>query len=155
MTTWPPFTPHPDPAEHKRHQILDAMGTQAFARLFPGVQQFPAGAIATAAGLRADPAMRHMGMPLALIAAALADGRAGPQQQPGGAGVKLRRAAEDPGGGGADIGAVQAQPDAFDHLGQVLLTQVSVGVGDAGLSAVAGRFDGGGQQADIDGRGRG
>jgi cytochrome oxidase Cu insertion factor (SCO1/SenC/PrrC family) len=33
--------------------------------------------------------------------------------------------------------AVQAQPDARDHLGQVLLAQVSVGVCGAGLSAVA------------------
>jgi len=35
-----------------------------------------------------------------------------------------------PEGGGADIGAVQAQPDALDHLGPVLLAQA--GVGDAG-----------------------
>src|ERR1700746_465620 len=67
-------------------------------RLMPGVQQVPAGPVAAAAGLRADPAMRHVGMPLALIAAALADGRAGPHQQPGGAEVTPCRAAEDRGG---------------------------------------------------------
>ena len=46
--------------------------------------------------------------------------------------LESAQAAYDPGGGGADIGAVQAQPDARDHFGQVLLAQVSVGVGGAG-----------------------
>ena len=41
-----------------------------------------------------------------------------------------RLTAHHPEGGGADIGAVQAQPDALDHLGPVLLAQA--GVGDAG-----------------------
>ena len=71
-------------------------------------------------------------MPFALIAAVLADGHACLQQRPGGAGVIFRQAADDPAGGGADIGAVPAQPDARDHLGQVLLAQVSVGIGGAG-----------------------
>jgi hypothetical protein len=118
--------------------------------LWPGVQEVPAGALAAAAGLGADPAMRHVGMPLALIAAALADGRARPYQQPGGGEVTPGRAAKDADGGGADIGAVQAQPDARDHFGEVLLAQVSVGVGSAGLGAVAGRVDGGRQQPRID-----
>ncbi len=89
-------------------------------------------------------------MPLALVAAALAAGHAGLQQRLGDVGVVLRLAAGDPGGGGADIGAVQAQPDARDHLGQVLLAQVGVGVGGAGLGAVGERVDGGGQHAGVD-----
>jgi hypothetical protein len=36
-----------------------------------------------------------------------------------------RLAAHHPEGGGADIGAVQAQPDALDHLGPVLLAQAA------------------------------
>src|SRR5580658_8364072 len=94
-----------------------------------------------------------MSVPLALIAAALADGHAGLQQRPGEAGVVLHLAAYDPRGGGADIDAVQAQPDAPDHLGHVLLAQVSGVVGIAGLGAVAQRVDGGGQYADVDGPG--
>ena len=121
--------------------------------LFRGVQEIAAGLLAAPAGFGADPAVRHVGVPLALIAAALADGRAGLQQRPGGTGVVFGQAADDPGGGGTDIGAVQAQPDARDHFGQVLLAQVSVGVGGAGLGAVADRVDGGGQQVSVDGHG--
>src|SRR5690349_13977945 len=50
--------------------------------LFHGVQEFPAGTLAAPAGLGADPAVRvHPGVPLAFIAAALADGHAGIQQR--------------------------------------------------------------------------
>jgi hypothetical protein len=52
-------------------------------------------------------------VPLTLIAAGLADGHACLQQRSGGGGVVFRRAADNPAGGGADIGAVQAQPDAL------------------------------------------
>ena len=92
----------------------------------------------------------HPGVPLALIAAALADGHAGLQQRPGDIGGVLRLAAGDPRGGGADIGAVQAQPDARDHLGHVRLAQVSGVVGVAGLDAVAERVNGGGQQIGVE-----
>jgi hypothetical protein len=78
----------------------------------------------------------HAGVPLALVAAAAAGRHAGLQQGPGDVGVVLGLAAGDPDGGGADVGAVQAQPDAADHLGDVLLAQVGVGVGGAGLGAV-------------------
>jgi hypothetical protein len=118
--------------------------------LFRGVQEIAAGLLAAPAGLGADPAVRHVGVPLALIAAAPADGHAGLQQRPGDSGVVVRQAADDPRGGGADIGAVQAQPDARDHLGDVRLTQVSGIVGVAGLDAVAERVDGSGQQGGVD-----
>jgi hypothetical protein len=52
-------------------------------------------------------------------------------------------------GASADIGAVQAQADAPDHLGYVLSAQVYVGVGDAGLRAVVDRVDGSGQHGDV------
>jgi hypothetical protein len=46
--------------------------------LSQGVKEFPAGLLAAPAGLGADPAVLvHLGMPLALVAAALADGGAG------------------------------------------------------------------------------
>ena len=81
------------------------------------------------AGLLADPAVLvHPGMPLALIAAAPADGYAGLQQRPRDVGVVLGLAARYRCGGRADIGAVQAQPDALDHFGQVLRTLRSGGV---------------------------
>ena len=90
------------------------------------------------------------GMPLALIAAAFAYCHAGFQQRPGGVGVVFGQAAEDPACGRADVGAVQAQPDALHHLGQVLLVQVGVGIGVARLGAVTDRVDGGGQHAGVD-----
>ncbi len=119
--------------------------------LLQGIQQVLAGAFAAAAGLLADPAVLVVpGVPPAFIAAALADGHAGLQQRPGSAGIVFGQAAEDSGGGGADIGAVQAQPDALDHLGQVRLAQVGIGVGGTGLSAVASRVDGLRRQARVE-----
>jgi hypothetical protein len=100
---------------------------------FQGAQQLPAGLLAASACLGTDPAMLvHLGMPLAFVAAALADGHAGLQQRPAGVGVVLRLTADDRGGGRADVGAVQAQPDARDHLGHIGFAQVGVGIGDAG-----------------------
>ena len=118
--------------------------------LFQGVQELTAGLLAAAAGLGADPAVRHVGMPLALVAAAPADSHARLQQRPGQAGVVLRLAADDPRGGGTDIDAVKAQPDARDHLGHVLLAQVGGVVRVAGLGAVVESIDGGGQQVRVD-----
>ncbi len=119
--------------------------------LFHGGQELPAGLLAAPAGLGAHPAVLvQPGMALALVAAALAGGHAGLQQRPGDACVGLGLAAGDPDGGGAHVGAVQAQPDALDQLGQVLLAQVVVGVGGAGLGAVVERADGGGQHAGVD-----
>src|SRR5439155_2594911 len=68
---------------------------------------------------------------LTLVAAALADGRAGLQQRPGHVGVVLRRSAQDADGDGAEVGALQAQPDAPHHLGEVPFAQVGVDVGRA------------------------
>jgi hypothetical protein len=58
---------------------------QQSAGLLPhGTQEFLAGLLAASAGLLADPAVLvHPGMPLALVAAAPADGYAGLQQRPG------------------------------------------------------------------------
>jgi DNA-binding response OmpR family regulator len=118
--------------------------------LFDGGQELPAGLLTAPTGLLADPAVLVMlGMPPALVTTALAGGHAGFQQRPGDAGVVVRLAADHPGGGGADIDTIEAQPDALDHLGQVLLGQVGVGVGGAGLGAVAERVDGGGQHAGV------
>jgi hypothetical protein len=54
---------------------------------FQGFQEVAAGLLAASAGLGADPAVRHVGMPFALLAAAVADGDARLQQRPGDAGV--------------------------------------------------------------------
>src|SRR5215471_19360251 len=90
--------------------------------LFQGAQELPAGLLAAAAGLGTDPAVGVvLGVPLALVTAALADGYARLQQRPGHGGVGICLTAYHPEGGGTDIGAIQAQPDALDHLGQVLL----------------------------------
>src|SRR5258708_30021321 len=65
--------------------------------LFQGGQELPAGLLAAPAGLLADPAVLvHLGVPLALVAAALADGHAGLQQPPGDARVVGRLAACHP-----------------------------------------------------------
>ena len=73
-----------------------------------------------------------------------------PPAAEGDVGVVVGLAADDPRGGGADIDAVQAQPDARDHFGHVRLTQVSGVVGVTGLDAVAERVDGSGQHAGVD-----
>ena len=105
-------------------------------------QKLPAGLLTPSAGLLANAAvLMVVGMPRAFVAAALADGHASLQQRPGDAGVAGRLASHDPESGGAHIGAVPAQPDARDHLGEVLFAQVIVGVGDARLGAVTERVD--------------
>ena len=76
-----------------------------------------------------------LGMLLALFAATLARGDASLQKRPGDASVVGRLAAYHSESGGADIGAVPAQSDALDHLGQVLLAQVIVRVSEASLGA--------------------
>ena len=68
-----------------------------------GIQELLAGLLAVPTGLRADPAMLvHPGVPLALLAAALADRHARLQQRHSDIGVVTGRAAGNPGGGGAD-----------------------------------------------------
>src|SRR5215472_14893886 len=126
LWSWPcsPLSARPDHAGGDDRHLLQ------------GAQELPAGLLAAPAGLGADPAVRVvLGMPLALVTTALADGHASLQQRPGDVGVVLRQAADDPAGGSTDIRAVQAQPDAPDHLGQVRLAQVGVGIGVAGLGA--------------------
>jgi hypothetical protein len=80
-------------------------------------------------------------MPLALVAAAPADGRARLDQRPDDAVIPDNRAAQHGCGSCADIRAVQAQADARDHLDQMRLAQVGVGVGTAGLRAVSRSLD--------------
>jgi hypothetical protein len=92
--------------------------------LSEGIEELAAGLLAASEGLLADPAVLVMPrMPLILVAAALAAGHACFWQRPGAVGVVVRLAADHPGGGGADIDAIQAQPAAVDYLGQVLLAQ--------------------------------
>jgi len=90
-----------------------------------------------------------LGMLLALFAATLARGDASLQKRPGDASVVGRLAADHSESGGADIGAVPAQSDALDHLGQVLLAQVIVRVSEASLGAVAERIEGGSQHTSV------
>src|ERR1700686_4229752 len=91
-------------------------------REFYGGQELAAGPLAAPTGLGADSAMRvHPGMMLALVAAALAAGHARLQERLDEIGVPLGRAANDPDRRAADVGALQAQPDALDQLGDVRL----------------------------------
>jgi hypothetical protein len=55
--------------------------------------------------------------------------------------VELGLAREDPAGRQAHVGAIEAELDAAEHLLHVVLTEVSVGVGDASLSAVEASLD--------------
>src|SRR5260370_4339732 len=91
-------------------------------------------------------------MPLALISATLADRHTGLNQRPADIGVVFGRAADSPERSCADVGAVHAEPDAFDHVGKVALAQVSVNVGGAGLDTVAEGIDCGGQYSGVDTR---
>src|SRR5437899_3237226 len=50
----------------------------------------------------------------------------------------------------AAVGALQAQPDAVDHVGELRLPQVGVRVGRASLSAVVQRLDRCGQRTRLD-----
>jgi hypothetical protein len=91
-----------------------------------------------------------MGMPLALVAAAPARGHASFQERPGDGRVVLAQSADGTHGRGADIGAVQAQPDALHHAGEVLFAEVGVGIGGTSPGTVAERLDGGGENAGVD-----
>lgn len=123
-----------DPRGRRRPQRADFLAH--------GVQEVPAGMFAVSAGLGADPAVLvHRGVSLALVTAALADGHTGLKLRPDDLGVPHGRAAQDPGGSRADIHSVLAQPDARDHIGQVRLAQVGIGIGDAGLDTAAERVD--------------
>ena len=105
------------------------------------------------AGLLAHPAVRvHLGMPLALVSATLADRHTGLNQRLGDIGVVFGRAADNPKGSCADVRAVQAQPNALDHVRKVDLAQVSVNVGGAGLDAVAEGIDCRGEYSSVDTR---
>jgi hypothetical protein len=105
-------------------------------------QELTARLLAASARFRAHPAVGVPGrMPLALVAAAPADGRARLDQRPYDAAVPGSRAAQHGCGSCADIRAVHAQANARDHLGQMQLAQVGVGIGTAGLRAVSRSLD--------------
>src|SRR5438128_235405 len=92
---------------------------------FHSGQELTARPLAAAAGLGAHTAVLvHPGMALALVAATLADSHAGLKQRRGDVGVVLGLAADDPDSSAADVGALEAQPDALDHVGEVPLAQV-------------------------------
>jgi len=84
-------------------------------------------------------------MLLALVGAGFASGRARLQEQPGDIGVALGLAACDPDGRATDVGTVQAQTNALDEVGPMLLSKISVCVRDARLKAVGERVYGCGE----------
>ena len=90
-----------------------------------------------------------LSMTFALVTAARAGSHASPQQRFDDGGVRIGLTAEDSDASGAHVDTVEAQPDAPDHLGDVLLSQVSVGVGDASLRALVKRIEGSRQYADV------
>ena len=88
-------------------------------------------------------------MALALVTAALADGDTGFEQRPRDVGIVLGRPAEHAGCSSAYVRALQAQPYALDHVREIFLVQVGVGVGDAGLDAIVQRVEGIAQESRI------
>jgi hypothetical protein len=57
-----------------------------------------------------------LGVPFALVATGLASSHASPQQRLDGGDFDRARPANDPNGCGTHIHAIEAQPDALDHL---------------------------------------
>src|SRR5690349_17333724 len=105
-------------------------------------QELAAGLLASPARGLAQPAVIvRLGMALAFVAAARADGNTGLEQRPHDIGVVLGRPAEDRSSGGTDVGAVQAQPNALDHVSEVGLAQIRVRVDDASLNAIVQGID--------------
>src|SRR5260370_894240 len=80
-------------------------------------------------------------MPFAFVTAARADGDTGLEEQRYAAEVVLGWSTENPSSGSADVGGVQAQPNALDHVGEVALAQIRVRVDDASLNAIVQRVD--------------
>jgi len=78
----------------------------------------------------------HLGVPHALLPAALAGGGARLQQWPGEVGVVLGLAANHPKRRRADVSAIKVEADALGQLLHVLLRQAVVGAGGACLSAI-------------------
>ena len=100
---------------HKLAGFAEALGLFHRGREFHGGQELTAGPLAASAGLGAHSAVLvHPGMVLALVAAALAGGHAGLQERLGNVGVVLSLAADDSDSSAADVGALQAQPDALN-----------------------------------------
>src|SRR5258706_2715472 len=94
--------------------------------------------LAAAARLHARPAVNDavLRVVLALVAAHLAGLHAGLEGSACRRGIEGSLAREDPAGRQADVGAIEAEADAADHRLHLLLAQVSIGVGGAGLGAV-------------------
>jgi hypothetical protein len=114
-------------------------------------QELAAGLLAFPAGGFAHPTVSmRAGMAFAFVAAGAAYDNAGLEEWPHDLGVKFGRSTENRSSGTADVGAVQAQPDAFDHVGQVVLAQIRVRVDDASLNAVVQRIDRVAEDAAVD-----
>jgi hypothetical protein len=116
-------------------------------------QECAARLLALPAGGFAHPAVSvRAGMAFAFVAAASAYDNTGLEEWPHDAGVKFGRSTENRSSGTADVGAVQAQPNALDHVGEVVLAQIRVRVDDASLNAVVQRIDRVAEDAAVDTR---
>ena len=105
------------------------------------------------AGGFAHPAVSvRAGMAFAFVAAGAAYDNAGLEERPHDPGVKFGRSTENRSSGRTDVGAVQAQPNALDHVGEVVLAQIRVRVDDASLNAVVKRIDRVAEDAAVDTR---
>jgi hypothetical protein len=91
----------------------------------------------------------HVGVTIALVAARRARGHARLKERPDDIDFVFTEAACDTGGGGTDIGALHAQPDALQHVANVRRAEVGVDVGSTSLSALDERFDGRGQNIGV------
>lgn len=115
-----------------------------------GVEKLPARLLAAPAGLLADLAVGVLhGHALAFVAAASAARDAGFEHRPRDVRVGFGLAADDLGRGRTDRGAVHAEPDAFDEVGDIRLTEVVVGIGGARLRAVGQRVDRSGDHSGV------
>jgi hypothetical protein len=82
-----------------------------------------------------------LGVALAFLLRGPARHHAGLDRRAYDAGVRSGLACDDTAGGIADVGAVETQADAADHLGQVALAEVGVGAARTGCGALAARLD--------------
>ena len=117
-----------------------------------GEQSFPAGLLAAPAGVGADEAMLMMaGVELAFVATQVTDRRTGFERRDDRAGVGAA-ARRDRAGRGADIGAIEVEPDALAERRDVGFREAGIGARDAGLRAGVAFLDAANERAV--GRGR-
>jgi hypothetical protein len=112
------------------------------------------GPFTTAADLGADSAVLVVGsVLLALLGARPTGCRAGRDRRAEDAEVRLGLPDEDAAGGLADVGAVEAESNAADHLPHVRLCEVGVGAARARRRAFDALFDAAQQQVTIENAG--